>query len=143
VGEVQSPLNQKLGLKILRAVDFALRFVLLIKSKFTIRIFNNYYESRYKINGFQSLWIHFLVQRVLNLPHLHLYNGLQLALVYCFNKLFSESNLIVIYATWGLLDPKNVILELTWQDWEGSWWVHILIQLYIILFYLFGTIFWN
>jgi hypothetical protein len=28
------------------AVDFALRFVFLINSKFKIRTFNNYYESR-------------------------------------------------------------------------------------------------
>jgi hypothetical protein len=40
--EVQNPLNQKFGLKSLRAVDFASRFVLLIKSKFKIRTFNNY-----------------------------------------------------------------------------------------------------
>jgi hypothetical protein len=34
VGEVQRPLNQKLGSKPLRAIDFVLRFVLSIKSKF-------------------------------------------------------------------------------------------------------------
>jgi hypothetical protein len=50
VEEVQSPLNQKLSSKSLRAIDFASRFVLLIKSKFKIHTFNSYYESRYKIN---------------------------------------------------------------------------------------------
>jgi uncharacterized Rmd1/YagE family protein len=33
VGEIQRSLNQKLGLKFLKAVDFVLRFILLIKSK--------------------------------------------------------------------------------------------------------------
>jgi hypothetical protein len=37
---VQNPLNQKLGSKPLRAVDFASRFVLSIKFKFKIRTFN-------------------------------------------------------------------------------------------------------
>jgi hypothetical protein len=46
VGEVQNPLNQKLCSKALRAVDFALRFVLSIKSKFKINTFNRYYESQ-------------------------------------------------------------------------------------------------
>jgi hypothetical protein len=32
VGEVQNPLNQKLGSKPLRAVDFASRFVIIIES---------------------------------------------------------------------------------------------------------------
>jgi hypothetical protein len=54
-GEVQSPLNQNLGSKPLKAVDFASRFVLLIKSKFKIHTFNSYYESRCKINGSQRL----------------------------------------------------------------------------------------
>jgi hypothetical protein len=44
-------LNQKVGLKFFRVVDFVSRFVLLIKFKFKIYTFNNYYESRYKING--------------------------------------------------------------------------------------------
>jgi hypothetical protein len=38
VGEVQSPLNQKLGSKLLRVVDFASRFVITIESmKFEAR----------------------------------------------------------------------------------------------------------
>jgi hypothetical protein len=45
VGEVQSPLNQKLSSKSLRAVDFASRFILSIKFKFKIHTFNSYYES--------------------------------------------------------------------------------------------------
>jgi hypothetical protein len=55
VGEVQNRLNQKLSSKSLRAVDFALRFVLLIKFKFKIHTFNSYYQSQYKINGSQKL----------------------------------------------------------------------------------------
>jgi hypothetical protein len=68
VGEVQSSLNQKLGSKLLRAVDFASRFILLIKSKFKIHTFNSYYESRCKINDSQRFWTQFLFQRDLNLP---------------------------------------------------------------------------
>jgi hypothetical protein len=68
VGEVQSPLNQKLSSKSLRSVDFVSRFVLSIKSKFKFHTFNSYYESQCKINGSQKLWTHFFIQRVLNLP---------------------------------------------------------------------------
>jgi hypothetical protein len=50
-GEVQSTLNQKVGSKSSRTVDFVSRFIFLIKFKFKIRTFNNHYESRYKING--------------------------------------------------------------------------------------------
>jgi hypothetical protein len=46
VGEVQSILNQKISSKSSRTIDFISRFVLLIKSKFKIRTFNNHYESR-------------------------------------------------------------------------------------------------
>jgi hypothetical protein len=61
-------LNQKLGSKALRTVDFASRFILSIKSKFKISIFNNHYESQYKINDSQRFWTQFLIQRALNLP---------------------------------------------------------------------------
>jgi hypothetical protein len=53
VGE-QSNLNQKISSKPSRTVDFALRFVLLTKSKFKIHTFNNHYESQYKINGYKK-----------------------------------------------------------------------------------------
>jgi hypothetical protein len=51
MGEVQISLNKILSSKPFRFVNFASRFVLLIKFKFKIRTFNNYYESRCKING--------------------------------------------------------------------------------------------
>jgi hypothetical protein len=51
VGEVQNTLKQKVSSKFFRAVDFTSRFVLSIISKFKIHTFNNYYESRCKING--------------------------------------------------------------------------------------------
>jgi hypothetical protein len=49
-GRYKRLLNQKVGSKPSEAVDFASRFVFLINCKFKIRTFNNYYESRYKIN---------------------------------------------------------------------------------------------
>jgi hypothetical protein len=45
VGEVQTTLNKKIGLKSFRTVDFALRFIFFIKFKFKIHTFNNHYES--------------------------------------------------------------------------------------------------
>jgi hypothetical protein len=54
-GEVQTPLNQKVNLKSSGAVDFALKFIIFINSKFEIRTFNNYYESRCKINDSRKL----------------------------------------------------------------------------------------
>jgi hypothetical protein len=49
-GEIQNSLKQKIGLESSRAVDFTLRFVLLINFKFKIHTFNNHYESQCKIN---------------------------------------------------------------------------------------------
>jgi hypothetical protein len=54
-GEVQSPLNQKLNSKFLRAVDFTSRFILSIKFKLKTHTFNSYYESRCKINSSKIL----------------------------------------------------------------------------------------
>jgi hypothetical protein len=48
-GELQKPLNQKVCSNSSEAVDFVLRFVLLINSKFKIHTFNNYYKSQCKI----------------------------------------------------------------------------------------------
>jgi hypothetical protein len=53
-GEVQKPLNQKVG-KSSKAVDFVSRFVLLINFKFKIYTFSDYYESQYKIKNFKKL----------------------------------------------------------------------------------------
>jgi hypothetical protein len=44
----------KIDLKFFRIINFASRFILLIKFKFKIYIFNNHYESRYKINGYKK-----------------------------------------------------------------------------------------
>jgi hypothetical protein len=55
-GEVQNTLNQKVSLKFSKIVNFVLRFIILIKFKFKIYIFNNHYESRCKINNFKRLW---------------------------------------------------------------------------------------
>jgi hypothetical protein len=49
--EVQIPLNQEVGSKPSRAVDFASRFIIIIESmNLEFRIYWKY-ESRYKING--------------------------------------------------------------------------------------------
>jgi hypothetical protein len=52
-GEVQIILNQKIDSKLSKIIDFASRFVLLIKSKFKIRTLNNHYKSQCKINGYK------------------------------------------------------------------------------------------
>jgi hypothetical protein len=71
-----------LGSNFLRAIDFALRFVIIIENtNFEFRFYWKY-ESRCKINGSQSLWTQFLVQRVLNLPHLFFFNSINQSLSY-------------------------------------------------------------
>jgi hypothetical protein len=55
VGEVQTTLNQKISSNLSRIIDFTSKFIFLIKSKFKVHIFNNYYESRCKINSYKKL----------------------------------------------------------------------------------------
>jgi hypothetical protein len=58
-GEVQSPLNQKMNSKRLRAVDFTLRFILSIKYKFKIHNFNNYTNLNAKSTVLESFELNF------------------------------------------------------------------------------------
>jgi hypothetical protein len=107
MGEVQSTLNQKLGSKSSRTVNFVSRFVFLIKFKFKIHTFNNHYESQYKINDSKKLLINFLIQSVLNLSHLQSKDAKKCVLLswvdQC-NKKLSSKPIFLYYRRWAF-DP--------------------------------------